>query len=135
MENRPDTLLLHAEERKSNNREKHKFSPAKFSGKKHRYSKNKNKKHKEKKNIQRIIGDKKILLFCAHFFNVEKIYLCIGFLYTSLDSNIYGNVARCRLAVWLAGCDTAEFQTTSAMPTSCLLDVQLEKRRKIGKMY
>lgn len=34
---------------------------------------------------------------------------------------------RCHLDVWLAGCDTAEFQTTSAMPTSCLLDVQLKK--------
>lgn len=38
---------------------------------------------------------------------IMKIYMC-----------------RC-LAIWLAGCDTAEFQSTSAMPTSCLLNVQL----------
>ena len=48
--------------------------------------------------------------------------------------NVCGNITRCCLAVWLAGCDTAEFQTTSAMPTSCLLDVQLKKKWEIKKI-
>lgn len=65
------------------------------------------------------------------FFNLEKIYLyCLEFLYASLDSNICENIARRHLAVWLAGCDTAEFQTTSAMPTSCLLDVQFKEEEE-----